>query len=61
MFRTMFVQCWPGIILVQCQENLCNVGVSFEATGYYQKINRSKIKIAEKVCCLENNTLTFFL
>ena len=41
--------------------NLCNVGAKFEATDYYQKINRSKIKITEKGCCLENNRLSFFL
>ena len=28
--------------------NLSNVGVAFAATGYYQQINRSKIKITEK-------------
>ena len=27
---------------------LCNVGAAFAATGYYQKINWSKINIAEK-------------
>ena len=43
-----FVQCWPGIILVQCRGSLCNVVTTFGATGYNQKINRSKIKIAEK-------------
>ena len=57
----LFVQCWPGIILVQCRGNLCNVSATFETTGYYQKINQSNIKIAEKGCCSENNTLSFFL
>ena len=55
------VQCWPGIIFAQCWGNLCNVGATFEATGYYEKINRSKIKVPEKGCCSENNTLTFIL
>ena len=49
LFRTILSQsCWPGIILVQCRGSLCNVVTTFGATGYYQKINRSKIKIAEK-------------
>ena len=34
--------------LVQCQGSLCNVGVAFAATDYYQKINQSKIQIAKK-------------
>ena len=42
-------------------ENLCNVGAVFASTGYYQKINRSKIKIAEKRCCSDDNALGFFL
>ena len=46
----LFVQSWPGNFLVQCRENLCSVGAVFAATGYYQKINRFKIKIAEKWC-----------
>ena len=44
----LFVQCWSGIFLVQCRENLCNVGSAVAATNYYRKINRSKIKVAEK-------------
>ena len=44
----LFVQCQPGIFLVQYRLNLDNVGVVFAATGYYQKINPSKIKIPEK-------------
>ena len=55
------VNVWPGIILVQCRGNLCNIGATFEATGSYQKINRFKIKIAKKGCCSENNTVSFFL
>ena len=55
----LFVQCWAGIILVQCRENLCNVGTTFEATSYYQKINQSEIKIAEKGCCSEKIHLPF--
>ena len=35
-------------IFAQCRENLCNVGAVFAENGYYRKINRSKIKIAEK-------------
>ena len=57
----IFVQCCPRIILLQCRGNLCNVGATFEAAGYYQKINMSKIKIAKKGCCSETNTLSFFL
>ena len=56
----LFVQCWPGIFLVQCRGNLCNVGAAFAATGYYWKINRSKIKIAEKWCS-DDIALGFFL
>ena len=44
----LFVQCQPGIFLVQYRLNLNNVGVVFAATDYYQKINPSKIKIPEK-------------
>ena len=44
----LFTQCWPEIFLMQCRLNLSNLGVAFAATGYYQKINRSKVKIAEK-------------
>ena len=35
---------------MQCRGNLCSVGAVFAATGYYEKINRFKIKIAEKLC-----------
>ena len=45
-----FVQCCPGILLVQCRENLGNVGTTLVATGYYQEINWFKIRIAEKWC-----------
>ena len=38
-----------------------NVGATFEATGYYQKINQSKTKIVKAGCCSENNTLSLFL
>ena len=40
LLRTILSFCsmLPSIILVQCQGNLCNVGATFEATGYYQKI-----------------------
>ena len=41
----LFVQSGHRIFLVKCQGNLCNVGA---ATGYYQKINWSKIKFAKK-------------
>ena len=44
----LFVQRQHGIFLVQYRLSLNNVGVVFAATGYYQKINRSKIKIPEK-------------
>ena len=44
----LFGQCWPSIFLAQCRGNFCNVGAAFAATGYYQKINRSKIHIAGK-------------
>ena len=44
----LFVQCQPGIFLVQYRLNLNNVGVVFAATDYYQKINPSKIKIPKK-------------
>ena len=46
----LFVQSWPRYFLGQCRENLCNAGAAFAATGYYQKINRFKIKFAEKWC-----------
>ena len=55
-----FVQCWPGIFLVQCQENLCNVGAAFAATSYCQNINWFKIKIAKK-WCYSDIALGFFL
>ena len=55
----LFVQCWAGIILVQCRENLCNVGTTFEATSYYQKINQSEIKIAEKDAAQKKYTYLF--
>ena len=48
MQSRFFVRCWFGNFLVQCRENLYNVGAVFAATGYYQKINRSKIKIVLK-------------
>ena len=48
-------------LFVQCGGILRNIGATFEATGYYQKIKRSKIKIAEKGCCSENKKLSFFL
>ena len=53
----LFVQCCPWIFLVQSQESLYNVGTAFAATGYYQKINRSKTKIAEKWCYADDNAL----
>ena len=31
----LFVQCCPGIFLVQCWGNLCNAGAAVAATGYY--------------------------
>ena len=43
----LFVQ--SGIFLVQCRLNLSNVGTTCEAIDYYQKNNRSKINIAEKL------------
>ena len=49
----------PGVFLAQCREILWNVGASFAATGYYQKINRSKINIAEKQCCSDDSALSF--
>ena len=55
----LFVQCWPRTFLVQCRGNLFNVGTTFAATNYYQKIKWPKIKIAEKWCCLDDNTLGF--
>ena len=57
----LFVQCWPEIFLVQCLGNLCNVRKAFAATGHYQKLNLSKIKIAQKWCCSDKNALSFFL
>ena len=39
---------------MQCREILCNVGAAFAAASYYQKINRFKIKIAEKWCCSDD-------
>ena len=42
------VQCWPGIFLVQYRGNLRIVAAAFAATDYYQQIDRSKIKIAQK-------------
>ena len=38
---------------------LCNVGVAFAATGYYQKINQFKIKTAEKWCYSGDIALDF--
>ena len=60
-FLCNLVFCWPGISLVQCWGNLCNIGTAFAAASYYQKINWSKIKIDKKWCCSENNALNFFL
>ena len=60
----LFVECRPGMYSCAMSGKLLvasNVGATFEATSYYQKIDRSKIKIAEKGCCSENNTLSFFL
>ena len=57
----LFVQCWPGIFIVQCQGNFCNVGAAFAATGYHQKINWFKIKIAKGWCCTDVIALGFFL
>ena len=57
----LFVQCWPGIFLVQCQENLCNFGATLAATSYYQKINWFKIKIDENWCYSDDIALGFFL
>ena len=57
----LFVRCWPGIFLVQYRGNSCNVGAAFATTGYYQKINRYKIKIAEKWCCSDDNAIGFCL
>ena len=56
----LFVQCWPGIFLVQCRENLCNVCPAFAATGYYKKINRFKIKTAENLCYSDDIALDLF-
>ena len=47
----IFVQCWPGIFLMQYRGNLCNVGTALAVTGYYKKKkkkNQCKMKIAEK-------------
>ena len=41
----IFVQCCPGVFLVQCQWNVKNAAT---AGVYYQKIIWSKIKIARK-------------
>ena len=46
----VFVQCLPRIFLMQCRGNLSNAGAAFAATGYHQKINQFKIKIAKKAC-----------
>lgn len=43
-----FCLCFPGIVLVQCRQNLNNVDTAFAANSYYRKINWFKIKIAEK-------------
>ena len=32
---------------LQCRETLCNIATAIAATGYNQKINRSRTKIAE--------------
>ena len=61
LFRTILSFCWPGNVLVQCRENLCNDGAAFTATRYYQKINWVKIKIAEKWCYSDKIALSFFL
>ena len=50
----LFVQSLPGNFLVQCRENLWNVGATFAGAGYYQKINQLKIKIAENWCYSED-------
>ena len=57
----LFVQCWLGIFLAQCSGNLLNVGAAFAPTGYYQKINRFKIKIPKKWCCSDDNALSFIV
>ena len=49
------------IFLVQCRENLANVGAAFAATFYHQKINRFKIKIAEGWYCWDDIALFFSL
>ena len=35
---------------MQCRGNLSKAGAAFAATGYHQKINQFKIKIAKKAC-----------
>ena len=44
---------------MQFRGNLRNAGAAFAETSYYQKINRTKIKIAEKLCCSDYNALGF--
>ena len=47
---------------MECRKNLCNVKATFAATGFYQKINRSKKtkKITKKWCCSDDDALMFF-
>ena len=49
----------PGSFLFNVREICAMLARHLKATGYYQKINQSKIKITEKGCYSENNTLTF--
>ena len=57
----IFGQCLPGIFLAKCCRSLCNVGATYAATSYYQKIKQSRIKIAKRWCCSDNIALGFFL
>ena len=61
MFRTTLSFCsmLARNFFVQCRGNLFNVGAAFSANGYYQKNNRSKIKIAEIWCYSDDNALGF--
>ena len=63
MFRAIFYFCSmlarDLFIFLQCRETLCNVAMALAATGYDQKINRSRAKIAEMQCCSDGNPLTY--
>ena len=57
----MFCTISPICLMLTWDFSLCNIGTAFAETSYYQKINRYKIKIVEKWCLPDDNTLGFCL